>query len=172
IFFIFYNFLKSRPYYMVFDKLSRISFRNELGSSFIDCLDFSRFEELRNLDEKEFVALFQANGFFKRNITCSGYGNVISTLSWEAGRHPRFRCRKRNCPTKSNELLYKNTIFDRNHIGHKKVLELLYNFSCRRTLADSAETLNMDKGTVQEYYKLFRSSLTLFLENHSERLRR
>ncbi|KRH92340.1 hypothetical protein M153_72820002, partial [Pseudoloma neurophilia] len=65
IFFIFYNFLKSRPYYMVFDKLSRISFRNELGSSFIDCPDFSRFEELRNLDEKEFVALFQANGFFQ-----------------------------------------------------------------------------------------------------------
>ena len=58
--------------------------------------------------------------------------------------------------------VYKNSVSDIMKIFIPDVLELLYYFSCRRTVRDASETLDLDKKTVMSFYALFRGSLVCF----------
>ncbi|KRH92909.1 hypothetical protein M153_21290001059 [Pseudoloma neurophilia] len=155
-----------------FEKFGRLTLRREVGNIFLDVPDFLRceFENFRNLNEREMITVLQRYGFLNSIALCNGCQQTIAALSFETGRHPRFRCRKRACLRKLSLPLYKNTIFDQNHIGHRLCLELLYQFSCRRPVSDSVDTLGIGNETVQDFYKLIRSSLAYFLEAHSEPL--
>ncbi|KRH94983.1 hypothetical protein M153_7300010817 [Pseudoloma neurophilia] len=81
------------------------------------------------------IAVLQRYGFLNEIALCNGCQQQIAALSFETEWHPRFRCQKRACLGKLSLPLYKNTIFDQNHIGHRHCLELLYQFGCRRPVS-------------------------------------
>lgn len=153
-------------------KLSQINLTFVNGKWIINTPDFIKkeFSELATLESSELIRELQSHGFLRRRVICSGCQSLISTLTVERGRHPRFRCRSRSCNQRINRPLFENTIFSKTKISLELCLEVLYNFSCRRTVADTSETLNISKPTVISFYKLFRSSITLFLENYSQKL--
>jgi hypothetical protein len=80
-----------------------------------------------------------------------------------------LRCNKKNC-TRNRISIFRNTIFDLCKISVKQVLEILYYFSCRRTVSDCSETLNISKTTIISFYHLFRSSFECFLNKYSSKL--
>ncbi|KAG0430607.1 hypothetical protein DMUE_5645 [Dictyocoela muelleri] len=153
-------------------KLQEISFINNEDETYIRTPDLSRkeFEQLRDLGSKETITVLQEFGMIKSSVICDGCGNILNNIYYEKDRNPRFRCKNRQCTTKTNYNITKNTIFHYSKLDYGCVLEILYQFSCRRTVADTSETLNISKKTVIDFYKLFRSSLTFFLDKTSKKI--
>ena len=52
----------------------------------------------------------------------------------------------------------------------KTILTILYQFSCRRSISDTAEILDLQTSTVRSYYSLIRASIQYFIETKSEKI--
>ncbi|KAG0441937.1 hypothetical protein DMUE_0677 [Dictyocoela muelleri] len=128
------------------------------------------FEELRDLDIKETIKVLQEFGMIKSSVICEGCGNILNNIHYEKDRNPQFRCKNRRCTLKTNYNMTKNTIFHYSKLDYENVLEILYQFSCRRTVSDTFESLNISKKTLIAFYILFRQILTFFLDKTSKKI--
>ncbi|KRH93787.1 putative transposable element, partial [Pseudoloma neurophilia] len=125
------------------------------------------FEDLINLDQKEIIKLFQEVDLLLLHVLC---GNQLSKLYFEKDRHPFFRCRRRACRPVQRISLYKNTIFDATKLPISQTLEILWQFSCRRSNSDTAEPLNVSSETIKYFLKLFQASLSFFIDTNSNKI--
>ncbi|KCZ80026.1 hypothetical protein H312_02583 [Anncaliia algerae PRA339] len=100
---------------------------------------------------------------------CPDCNERSTNLQCNTGRDPFFRCSKSSF-RRQRLSVFKNSIFEQSKIPISKMLKLLYNFCCRRSVADSAEILELTKKTVIEVYKIFRTAIFQFVERKSERL--
>jgi hypothetical protein len=105
------------------------------------------FELLCSKTDLEIIECFITCGVLKAEDKCIDCNTVLKYIKHEPGRHPYFRCNKRSCK-RLKQSLFKNTIFDGMKISIKEMLNLLYAFSCRRSVGDTSETLNLSKKTV------------------------
>lgn len=127
------------------------------------------FDELASKSESEIITELLSSGMLKRFTGCFECGRIVNKIFYPSDRHPYFRCSNRNC-RRPKISLFKNTIFDGIKIKISEVLNILYYFSCRRTLADASETLNISKPTISSFYDLFRGSISYFLNRYSCKL--
>lgn len=148
----------------------RMTFNNN-KYNFENIEDFTKndFEDLCKKEEKEIIELFINCGILNGEVQCSECGQILNKIYFEEDRLPYLRCTKRH-PNRKKIRLFKNTIFDGIKISLKEVLNLLYSFSCRRSIGDASETLNLSKQTVMSFYKLFRSSICFFIEKYSVKM--
>lgn len=142
------------------------------GRTRLNVPDFNKYnlEEILRLSEREIVEVLQRLDFLPTHYLCTQCNSTITRVVFETGRHPYFRCRRKNCRSNKKIQLFKNTIFDATKLSLGKVLEILWQFSCRRTVGDTSETLCVSKTTVTDLYRLFRSSLDLFVQRNSVKL--
>ncbi|KRH92543.1 hypothetical protein M153_47170001260 [Pseudoloma neurophilia] len=155
----------------LYEKFSSISITTA-GEISIETSEFTKYdlEDLINLDQKEIIKLFQEVDLLPLHVSCNICGNQLNKLYFEKDRHPFFRCRRRACRPVQRISLYKNTIFDATKLPISQTLEILWQFSCRRSNSDTAETLNVSSKTITSFFKLFRASLSFFIDTNSNKI--
>lgn len=124
---------------------------------------------IKAMSEDELEEFIKSLELVTPNATCPTCNILLTTLYKRADRNPFFKCRNNNC-SRTTISAYKNSIFERSKLTNIMILKILYNFSCRRTVADSAQTLNLSKGTVINFYKFFRAALFKFADKFSSKL--
>lgn len=104
-------------------------------------------DELCRLNDIEIILMMIQCDVVSGAKNCPDCNILLDKVFFADDRHPFLRCSKRTC--KRNRIsIFKNTIFDNTKISFKTILEILYYFSCRRSLGDCSETLNISKPTV------------------------
>lgn len=157
---------------MFSDIINRISLVEQNGKFVMANVDkFLKkdFDELLRMSEREIILELTNSGMINSSKNCPTCNMTLTYINFLNGRHPYFRCSKRSCDRKKISI-FKNSIFDAIKIKLTDVLEILYSFSCRRTLADTSETLDISKPTIISFYALFRSSITCFLDKFSNKV--
>ena len=124
---------------------------------------------LLNQSDEALVKFLQRIGILPVEINCLDCNERLTKTNFTENRTPYFRCPKRSCSRKRISV-FKNTIFEGSKLPLKKVLHLLFWFSCRRPLSDAAETLDLNVKTVASFYAFFRSTLCAFLDRFSVQL--
>jgi hypothetical protein len=110
--------------------------------------------------ERDMLNVLIQVGLINDGRSCEKCYEFISFVQFSSNRLPFGRCTKRGCSRKKMPL-FTNSVFDGIKISIK-FLELLYNFSCRRPVSDSVETLNLNKNTVMAFYGVFKSCICFF----------
>ncbi|KCZ77606.1 hypothetical protein H311_01380 [Anncaliia algerae PRA109] len=129
----------------------------------------AQLDNIKAMPETELFRFLQNCGLISSFKNCPDCNELLTILQSNTSRNPFFRCKKSSC-RRQRLSAFKNSIFEQSKLPLKKILSLLYNFCCRRSVADSAETLEITKKTVIDVYKFFRSAVSNFVERKSEKL--
>ena len=127
------------------------------------------FEDLCRNNADNLIQIMMQAGMINAADKCEDCGVILNTIYRTSGRHPYFRCKNKDC-SRRKVSIFKNSIFSGMNISMVEVLNLLYSFSCRRTISDASETLDHSKQTVMAFYKLFRASILYFLDKNSNKI--
>lgn len=137
----------------------------ETHESFLE----SDFDLLKIMSDTQLATFCSEIGLISKSEKCMDCGTVLETLNIKDGRHPFFRCSKNSCK-RTRISAVKNSVFELTKLKFIQVLKLLYNFSCRRSVSDSSQTLDISKTTVVDFFKFFRSAIFKFMQDHSMKL--
>lgn len=121
---------------------------------------------IKNFDDSVLVEFLKNIGLISGSVVCQDCRIVLTNMYYNEKRHPFFRCNKRICSRKRISAV-KNSIFEESKLSFAIILKILYYFSCRRSIGDAAECLNISKKTIIDFYKFFRAAIFDFVSDHS-----
>lgn len=129
----------------------------------------SDLDIIKNMPVEQIRMFTQDINLVSNNSKCPSCTSLLTKIYFRKDRNPFFKCSKASC-NRTTLPAYKNSIFELTKLPIIVVLKLLYFFSCRWSIAEAVETLDISRPTVVDFYKFFRSALLKFLDKYSYKL--